>query len=219
MFKPHRVYHLFRGARADLKKSKLSVTVQGADNTKRSIRVGRDDYPFTVTLPEFSLPTAITGQADPQEFCPERFRALGAWNFPQAARDLAKAHNATALQGQTKIPVDDFGRLLAKMAHCWGVATLGVDGFSPLLTKAIREGDTKDLSRYVGTDPGPQPAPNFSVHTTRMTVYAWKERDILVCEIESVAAVHLAPVYTVCFGRFNELTQERMDNQCLPAAS
>lgn len=42
------------------------------------------------------------------------------------------------------------GRMLAKIAHSYAVAELGIDGFTPFLTNIILGADTGHLSHYVG---------------------------------------------------------------------
>jgi len=43
-----------------------------------------------------------------------------------------------------------FCRLLAKIAHCYAVAELGVDGFKPYLLDIIRDPDARFIGEYVG---------------------------------------------------------------------
>ena len=218
MFQGLRMNYRFTSARGTQKRPKLPLTIRGADNTEKAVRLGRDTFPSVVAFPEFAPPTLITREPDKEKFGYLTRKVLAASNAPGNLRDLSRVHNATMMRVDIKVPEVDFGRLLAKVAHCWGVATLGVDGFSPLLKDAILKGDQKHLSRYVGGDTHRQPPPDFAVYEARFTLHPLKDQitgeGLLVLEMESFAGVHLAPIYTVCFGRFNDLTLQRVQREC-----
>lgn len=217
MFQGLRMNYRFTSARGRQKRPRLPLRIRSADKTDKTVRLGRETHPSVVGFPEFALPTLITRQPDREKFGYLGRRVLAASNFPGNVRDLSRVHNAAMMRVDIKVPEVDFGRLLAKVAHCWGVATLGVDGFSPLLKDAILKGDQKHLSRYVGGSERPQSPPNFAVYEERFIVHPLKDKisgeGLLVLEIESFAGVHLAPIYSICFGRFNDLTAQRVQRE------
>lgn len=216
MFKPLRQNYRYKSARGRLKEMRLPVTLEGPDGESK-VNLDREGYPSFVGLPVYHLPTLFTGEFAREKFVYRDRKFLAAANFPENVHNLREAHEGSKIRLEIKVPEVDFGRLLAKVAHCWGVAALGADGFSPTLRDAILTGDQRSLSRYVGTVEWPQQPPDFSEYGSRFTIrscgYAHVDGRLLALNMESFAGVHLAPVYVCLFGWYNTKTRSRLQRE------
>lgn len=90
--------------------------------------------------------------------------------------DRPKNDNAIPLTSSGNIVLANGLRLIAKIAHTFAVAELGLDGFSPFLAKAILgEGEVK-FDRFMGYSIQPRDAAFGELHQVGFYQHPWDEK-------------------------------------------
>jgi hypothetical protein len=111
------------------------------------------------------------------------------------------------LGGAGRLPHDDFGRFLAKIAHSFAVAYLGIGTFIPFLTRAIRNQRPMYLSHYVGGAMANTPVePTDHLHTLQAGILQFDSGERFVQTRVRLFAVDQFPVYDVIVGTATEAT-------------
>lgn len=222
MFAPVRLYYGFTAARGKMDHPRLPVDVYSPDKGQHTIRVGRGSHPTIWTLPEFYSPTEMSGQKHKDTLLCRRRITYFTQETVQNAQGLLKNHKATQIRTRTKNEDIEFARMLAKIAHCHGIAALGLDRFRPLLNEAILSADGKTVSRYigcVGRVPPPLRRSGVGLHhefAIRVGGLSGIARGILVLEMDLFVGFPEAPTYVACFGETNPLTWQRLQSQSAP---
>lgn len=110
--------------------------------------VSIEDYPVNLLLPVFSTPALLTG-ADPMKW------GKGVWSKfftrvdgPLLARKYGLTQFATSM-----VDTESVARSLAKIAHSFGVAALGLDGFEPVLLDFILGRKDRIAGLYIWSPP------------------------------------------------------------------
>ena len=125
--------------------------------------VDRSICPFLVSLPIYPLPDAITGEVSEGE----RGAASGSFWIRGAAfwrnKDahlqwLCEALGAVSVMPTATVNTEPFCLMLAKIAHSFAVAELGLHGFRPFLTEMIRNRDTSNRAHVIGGGQGNEAA-------------------------------------------------------------
>lgn len=172
----------------------LPVTLKLPDGTEKPILVPAGEFPITLALPYFEPAAALRNypivKPGPQK--------SGVWHFapnePELIKFLAK-HGANSI-GIGQFEPLTFARMLAKIAHGFAAAELGVDAFSPTTRSLIRGEDT-DMNRFVGAGIGDDLAAD-QLH--RLQYYTHKETGDVAVTIRLFASLS-APIYHVLVGR------------------
>jgi hypothetical protein len=97
-----------------------------------------------------------------------------------------------------EIQTDPFCLTLAKIAHAFTSAALGLDRFTPLLTKMIRQRDLSGASQFLGGGQGDE-APSAELHQVGFSETA-ASSDLIVVQIRLLAILG-TPTYSVVVGR------------------
>lgn len=140
----------------------------GRDLGSREIPIA--DGPLILNLWQSPPPTILGGKSDPAV-------AGGAsWRFIESSRAdpiLLKAAEEAGVAGAAIVlpPVNrlDYLRSLAKTAHAYAAAELGVDAFEPFLTDIILN-RSDDVARFVGDMPGVASLEGPSGHSFKITL-------------------------------------------------
>ena len=190
----------------------LSVKAVYRDRDEQ-IRVPREDYkaPFPVLwYPQAGI---LIGR-DPTD----KVQIYGeVWEWP--SETTAKTLQAT-LAYSGKVDHIIFARMLAKIAHGYAVAQMGLDGFIPMLPDYILE-QRPDVLHVVGGDPRfHTPSVHSStttIHFLQLGVSEWPAGEFLTCEIRLFSTLaglegKGMPIYQVVIGRANNLTRSRLEN-------
>src|SRR5258708_5558655 len=91
-------------------------------------------HPATLVLPYFDPPDLISGKIPDGKF---RF-TYKTWMRESVLFDeFVKAKGAKSAEVATSIKPQQFSRVLAKIAHSYAVARLGLNGFTPVLVDLI----------------------------------------------------------------------------------
>ena len=116
----------------------------------QKIEIQLSDHPAPIV--SFNLPHAgifVPGtRADDHNILPLSMNIAMAEDFKERIRRIGKGK--VLLGSGKKFKSVDFGRFLAKIAHSYAMATLGVGSFIPCLTNAIRGRWPMYLSYFVG---------------------------------------------------------------------
>ncbi|MBV9584421.1 MAG: hypothetical protein JO213_05995, partial [Alphaproteobacteria bacterium] len=119
------------------------------------IDVDQEVYPFLVLLPLFRMPDDLSGYTTSgnRGAVAQRFWIRGASFRDGITRHLdilAAKLKVAAIEPQGSASVPEFIRMLAKIAHAFAVAELGLNAFSPLLMPIIRDDETSNCAQHIG---------------------------------------------------------------------
>ncbi|MGY3689980.1 hypothetical protein ACVIGA_000060 [Bradyrhizobium sp. USDA 3240] len=120
------------------------------DFTRKEIPIG--DHPSPMISPNLYPAGFFFRQPmDDGHFRLESLNIAAPPDFIERVKRVAGKGNKVILGGAKSLSGDDFGRFIAKIAHSYAVATLGIGSFEPFLTNAIRNVRPMYLSHYVGS--------------------------------------------------------------------
>jgi hypothetical protein len=167
-----------------------------------------DDHP--ATLVSLNLPYAgmLMGyELNDDNFKPLSLNVSAPPDFKDRARRLGGV-GRIMVGGAGRLEREDFGLFLAKIAHAYATAQLGLGSFIPFLTKAIRNERPMYLSHYIGAAIPHLPI-NKTEHLHRLTIADIKlppsgEKYVLVRV--QLFAVDEQPAYDVIVGRVTNAT-------------
>lgn len=146
------------------------------------------EHPFTYQVPIFVGPGLLTGHPVRQgEFA---ITGVGAYFAPGALANL-QAKRAAAF---TPFIPDDIARFVAKIAHAYAVAQLGIAGFQPLLLDTIL-GRDDNIALLVGSGEAPTPH-GVGYHQLGL----FEERGLLVAAVKLFAGLADMPTYIAVVG-------------------
>jgi hypothetical protein len=205
MFGPLRMYYELPTRRPKERPKTLSLKVKvTADADWSFVEVERDKYPFLILFPFLELPdelARVTRAGDRDA----KVKTL--WIRGASFRDGITAHieNLAAALGVSEIMptatviAPDFFRLLAKIAHGFAIAELGMEAFDPFLIPMIRDADTSNSVQYVGGMPKEEP-PQHDLHVLSLITWEGPLRDIVTIKVRLLAILG-TPTYFVAVGR------------------
>jgi len=123
-------------------------TLRVDTRTKKNIELPAKDCPSLMFLPVMNQPGLITGDG--------RGILRGMWMRAFNLDDGRLTELELKDFVSPTLDMHRFGQFVAKIAHAMSVATLGLDGFKPLLLELIRNKDVQPYD-FVGGLPGPAP--------------------------------------------------------------
>jgi hypothetical protein len=168
------------------------------DGHEEEVMAPADVHPATLVLPKFALPSLLSGEKSAGNF---RFTHT-TWMRSSAALDsFVKAMGAKTAEVKTSIKPQQFSRVLAKIAHSYAVARLGLRGFKPLLIDLIHQRNVEKAPELVGSDPQTSAAASGVLHELDLI----PNSKFVVVRIRffagSFAGGATTPVYLVVAGR------------------
>lgn len=175
----------------------LRVEVAGRTIVKQ-VRIGK--YPAMVVTLLFDPPGVLSGTDTARRELSGGV-AMGIHpTFGNNLREHLIEGSVTFDPPRAKATSRDLGRMLAKIAHAYAVAELGLDGFKPFLEPIVRGSDLTDLAHYVGgTRQLPQPSSN--VYEIKLaTVTSQDSRSYLMVVMQLLADIQGLPEYWVVVG-------------------
>jgi hypothetical protein len=187
--------------------SSSSVTLHRSLSGFQKREVGVQD--LTGAMMILNIPTAGILRGAPLD--DTNFRATS-FNvaFPANWKNRIKRLGGHVLLGGTNtLTHDQFGLFLAKIAHSYAVALLGIDGFEPFLARAIRQERPWYLSQYVGGYVG-QPPIDKTDHLHALGLLNCKvpgtDETLILARIRLFAVDNLS-VYDVVVGKETPATK------------
>ena len=113
-------------------------------NEFTDVEVDIDDLPILIMLPMLQWPELMRGHTEPSSGLTGKWWGI---SVPEKQTKLYSKYNVTETQSQS-FSADGVGQLLAKIAHCYAVALIGLDGSDPALVDII-DGDLRLLPLYL----------------------------------------------------------------------
>jgi hypothetical protein len=205
MLGPLRMYYDLPSKRKKERPKKLPLKVKlTPDADWTFIDVDREIYPFLIVFPSLPLPDELSGQTTVGE--------LGAaaktfWIRGASFRDgllrhletLAAELHVAAIMPTAEGRVPEFFQMIAKIAHAFSVAELGIDSFSPFLTHIICDGDTSNSLQWIGGYQHTEP-PGAALHELSFYADAATCPEVVAVRVRLLAPLE-TPTYLVAVGR------------------
>ena len=112
---------------------------------------------------------------------------------------LIEELNVTDIEPTATFSAPEFFRMLAKIAHAFAVAEMGVGSFTPLLTPLICNADTSNSVQYIGGLQHAEPA-TTEIYVMSFGSHTCNRPEIVAVRIRLLAALE-TPTYFVAVGR------------------
>ncbi len=119
-----------------------------ADGRAENVVVSFSDHPGAITTVDFKNTPGILRHQPLADADDWGNADIAVWFAPSAIANIAKIGGRVIVTNG--LPLSDFARFLAKIAHSYAAAILGLGSFRPFLTKAIISENPKHLPHYVG---------------------------------------------------------------------
>jgi hypothetical protein len=179
---------------------KFPVIFGYADGRKEKEMVSADIHPATLTIPKFRMPDLLSGRPPDGNF----YLTHKTWMRESAAFDALKAaKGVTTAEVETWVKPVPFSRALAKIAHSYAVARLGVYGFKPLLRDLIHGRNVGRGPELVGSEPEVPPPATDNIHELELDLLQYPKFVVVRMRLFagfSIAGEHAMPVHVVVAG-------------------
>ena len=153
---PFRMYFDFPSRRKGDRPSKIPLKVKfSPDQDWQLFEVERDEYPFLIGLPIFDMPELLggplrTGRRD----AATRQIWIRSPSFGEGLEKhlahLTRKYGFQSIFPEAEVRVPEFVLMLAKIAHSYAVAEVGLHNLIPYLSEIIRNEDTSEVVSLVG---------------------------------------------------------------------
>jgi hypothetical protein len=131
------------------------------DRREEIAMVPEDIYPANLVLPKFVPPALLSGQPSNGNF---RFTYVRWVRASEAHDEFVRSRGASGSEVKIILQPQQFSRVLAKMAHSFAVAELGLDGFCPILLDLIHGRNVEVAPELVGCEIEIPPAASGRLH-------------------------------------------------------
>ena len=205
MFGPLRVYYELPTRRPKDRPKTFPLKVKRTSDADWSlIEVDRNVYPFLILFPFLEMPDELTGVTREGD---RGAKVQNLWIRGASFRDgvtahlekLAAALHVSEIMPTATVSAPDFFRLLAKIAHAFAVAELGLDAFDPYLIPLIRDGATSNSVQYVGGMHHEEP-PTPHLNELSLIPRSGRPRDTVTVKVRLLSALG-TPSYFIVVGR------------------
>jgi len=183
----------------------LPLKVKYPTNTDWEIAyVDRGICPFLVGLPLYPMPDALTGTVTKGNRSAATsdiwIRGGGFWQDRDAHLQwLCNALGASEVMPAATINTEPFCLTLAKIAHSFTVAELGVGSFDSFLVDMIRQRDLSNRAEFIGGGSGNEP-PSDQLHELAFDTAVSTNPNVIAVRIRLLGLLG-APTYHVAVGR------------------
>jgi hypothetical protein len=183
----------------------LPVILAFEDGRKEKALVPVAMHPATLVLPKFNVPSLLSG-----EISDGNFRlTYTTWMRSCAEFDaFLVAKGAKSAEVEASIKPQQFSRALAKIAHSYAVAQLGVSAFTPLLLDLIHQRDVERGPELVGSETDLRPHTSGILHEIGLVAHPRYVVVRIRLFSSSAAGGTVTPAYIVVAGSKNSLIQE-----------
>jgi hypothetical protein len=166
--------------------------------------VDRSICPFLVGLPLYPLPDALTGRtADGDRTAATSSIWIRGAGFRQDINVhlqwLCNVLGASEVMPIATVHAAPFCLMLAKIAHSFAVAELGLGTFNPFLLDIIRNRDLSNRAEFIGGGSGDEP-PSEQLHELTFDSTASTDPDIIAVRVRLLSILG-TPTYYVAAGR------------------
>jgi hypothetical protein len=169
------------------------------DGRKEKLMVPAAIHPATLVLLQFGdLPGLLSGREPDENY---RFRPIPWMRLNDAFEEFARSRGAVSAGVEAPIDPEKLSRVLAKIAHGFAIAKLGLNGFTPLLLDLIHGRVVANAPELVGSDPNTPPPATGVVHELALVPH----EKLVVVRIRllassSINGEHAMPVYLAVAG-------------------
>jgi len=169
------------------------------DGHEERVTVPADIHPSVLALPKFAMPHLLSGTRPDGNF---QFTIIRWQRASLRWDEFVKARGAKEGAVDCAIKPQQFSRVLAKIAHAYAVAKLGIDGFEPFLVDLIHQRNVVRAPELVGSEPEIPPPTSGVVHELDFI----GDNNFVVVRIRlfassSIDGAHGFPVYLVVAGQ------------------
>src|ERR1700730_3648827 len=201
MFGPLRMYYDLPTRRRKERPKKLALKVKLTPDAEWSfIDVDQEIYPFLVLFPLLEMPDELSGHTTSGE---RGATVRHLWIRAASFRDGIMPHlaalitelNVADIEPTATFKAPEFFRMLAKVAHAFAVAEMGMGSFQPFLTPMICDADTSNSVQYIGGLQDAEPA-TAGLHELSLGSRTCDRPDIVAVTIRLLAALE-TPTYYV----------------------
>ncbi len=166
--------------------------------------VDRSICPFLVGLPLYPMPDALTGALTEgnRDAATSNIwiRGGGFWRDRDAQLQwLCNALGASEVMPDATVHTEPFCLTLAKIAHSFAVAELGVGAVEPFLTDMIRHRDLSNRAEFIGGGGGNEP-PSNDLHELAFDTAVSSKSNVIAVRIRLLGVLG-TPTYHVAVGR------------------
>jgi hypothetical protein len=205
MFGPLRMYYDLPTRRPKERPKKLPLKVKLTSDVEWSfIDVNQEVYPFLILFPLLQMPDELSGHTTSGE---RGAAAKQFWIRGASFRDgimphletLATELNVAEIMPAANFSVPEFFRMLAKIAHAFATAEMGMSSFSPFLAPMICQADTSNSVQYIGGLQNAEPA-TAEIHELSFGSHMFDRPDIVAVRLRLLSALE-TPTYYVAVGR------------------
>ncbi len=202
---PLRMYFGFRTRRKKERPKTLRLKVKyNLEEDWSELDYSQKDYPFLITFPHYNLPSEISGVvADGvRDSSARSFWIRGAnlgENIEARLQQICQELQVAAVMPIANFHTHEFSLMLAKIAHAFAAAELGVHAFQPFVTNMIINTDTSNAARCIGGFAAAEPLSN-TLHEVSFDSKVSMNPEIIAVRIRLLAAFE-APTYYVAVGR------------------
>ena len=168
------------------------------EGREERVMVPADIHPATLILPRFELPGLLSGREPDGNF---RFQYTMWTRMSHAFDEFVRSRGAVSWDLEVSIKPQQLSRVLAKIAHAFAVAQLGMNGFTPLLLDLIHARVVENAPQLVGSDPNtPPPATGVMHELTLVPHESFVVVRIRLFASSSINGEHAMPVYLAVAG-------------------
>lgn len=166
--------------------------------------VERSICPFLVGLPLYAMPDLLTGvtSSEASGAATGQFwlRGAGFWrNRDEHLQWLCNALGAVEIMPTATINTEPVCLTMAKIAHAYAAAELGLDAFKPMLTEMILQRDFSRRSSLLGGGSGDEPAAH-ELHDLAFASEPGTDAALVTVRVR-ILGVLGTPTYHVIVGR------------------
>jgi hypothetical protein len=173
------------------KSYKLTLLRKG---NEESIDLPADEYPILIHFPVFPVPGFLTGTIQAGAITAKGLHVVSFGLSPEA---VGRRFGATGIRVTVSQQPVEFAREIAKIAYAYAVAELGLDSFLEAYVVPAILGESQDVGRWVGTDPGLAERTVGVIHHLELTT---NEAGIVGVRV-TLFSDSQAPSYLVVVGR------------------
>ena len=179
----------------------LKVKFSPEETEHQIVLVDQNKYPFIITFPYFDTPGIVNGNQIHQSGGPKskRFWIRGAspyYSFHGLMEKLLSELRAHEIFPESKAEVPAFCKLIAKIAHSFAVAEIGLSGFEPILEPIIITDQLSNCMHYIGSAGNDEPPQNI-LHDLK--ILEFKNINAILVKIRLLCKLG-TPTYIVAVG-------------------
>jgi len=202
---PMRMYFNFSSRKRSQRPKTLPLEVKFTPGEDWQIfHVDQDEYPFLILFPYFTMPDALSGYTTRgrRDASAKKFWIRGPefeGGLKKHAEKLMKKYGFREINPTGDMDVLEFCLMLAKIAHSYAIAELGMQGVEAFLPRLIMESDMSDRATFIGGLNYDEPHTSLS-HELSFGTHTCDKPDLVGVRIRLFA--HFGtPTYYVVAGR------------------